>query len=43
MKAVQEFLMPKTYTQVHAFCELVGHYRWFIKGFANIVHPLYDC
>ena len=34
--AMQEFLMPETYTQVHAFCGLVGHYRRFIKGFANI-------
>ena len=24
------------------FCRLVGHYRRFIKGFANIVRPLYD-
>ena len=28
--------------QVHAFCGLAGHYRRFIKRFANIVHPLYD-
>ena len=34
--------MPETYMQVHVFCGLVGHYRRFIKGFANIVHPLYD-
>ena len=34
--------MPETYTQVHAFCRLVGHYWRFIKGFANIVHPLYN-
>ena len=34
--------MPKTYTQVCAFCRLARHYRRFIKGFANIVHPLYD-
>ena len=34
--------MPKTYTQVRAFCRLVGHYRRFIKGFANIACPLYD-
>ena len=34
--------MPKTYTQVHAFCRLVGHYRRFIKGFANLACPLYD-
>ena len=40
--AMQEFLMPETYTQVRTFCGLVGHYRRFIKGFANIAHPLYD-
>ena len=40
--AMQEFLMPQTYTQVRAFCGLAGHYRRFIKGFANIVCPLYD-
>ena len=39
---MQEFLMPKTYTQVHTFCGLAGHYRRFIKGFANLAHPLYD-
>ena len=42
VQAMQEFPMPKTYTQVHTFCGLVGHYRRFIKGFANIAHPLYD-
>ena len=40
--AVQEFPMPETYMQVHTFCGLAGHYRRFIKGFANIAHPLYD-
>ena len=40
--AVQEFPMPETYTQVRAFCGLVGHYRRFIRGFTNIAHPLYD-
>ena len=34
--------MPETYTHVHAFCGLVGHYWRFLKGFANIAHPLYD-
>ena len=29
-------------TQVRAFCRLAGHYRQFIKGFANIAHSLYD-
>ena len=28
--------------QVRTFCRLVGHYWRFIKGFANIVWPLYD-
>ena len=30
------FPMPKTYTQVHAFCGLTGHYWRFIKAVANI-------
>ena len=37
-----EFPMAETYTQVQAFCGLVGHYWRFIKGFTNIAHPLYD-
>ena len=40
--AVEKFLMPETYTQVHAFCRLVGHYWHFIKGFTHIAQPLYD-
>ena len=39
---MQEFPMPDTYTQAHVFCGLAGHYRRFIKGFANIACPLYD-
>ena len=42
VQAMQEFLMPENYMQVHTFCGLVGHYRKFIKGFTNIVCPLYD-
>ena len=38
---MQEFPMPETYTQVHAFCRLAGHCR-FITGFVNIACPLYD-
>ena len=33
---------PDTYTKVKSFVGLVGHYRHFIKGFANIAAPLYD-
>ena len=40
--AVEEFTMLETFTQVHAFCVLAGHYRHFITGFAHIVRPLYD-
>ena len=39
---IEEFLMPETFTQVCAFCGLVGHYQHFIKGFTHIVRPLYD-
>ena len=42
MQAMEEFLMPETYTQVCMFCGLGGHYQRFIKGFANLACPLYD-
>ena len=34
--------MLETFTQVHTFCRLVGHYQCFIKGFTYIVRSLYD-
>ena len=40
--AVEDFSMPGTFMQVCKFCGLAGHYRCFIKGFANIAQPLYD-
>ena len=36
---VEEFPMCETYTQVHTFCGLMGHYRRFIKGFVHITWP----
>ena len=39
---VEEFPMPETFMQVRTFCRLTGHYHRFIKGFAHLVHPLYD-
>ena len=42
LKAIAECPPPDTYTKVKSFFGLVGHYRWFIKGFANIATPLYD-
>ena len=40
MKTITECALPQTYMEVHAFLGLVGHYRWFIKGFAHIAQPL---
>ena len=40
--AIVECSPPKTYTDIHSFTGLVGHYRHFIKGFTNIAAPLYD-
>ena len=42
LQAIAECLPPDTYTKVKSFVGLVGHYRCFIKGFANIAAPLYD-
>ena len=42
VKAIVECLPPKMYTDVLSFTGLVGHYRRFIKGFANVAAPLYD-
>ena len=39
-EAIMEYALPQTYTEVHAFLGLVGHYQRFIKGFAHIVQPL---
>ena len=40
LKAIMEYAPPQTYTKVHAFLGLVGHYRRFIKGFSCIAQPL---
>ena len=42
VRAIKEFPMPETYTEVRAFCGLVGHYRRFVRSFAHLAHPLYD-
>ena len=39
---IEDFPMLETFTQVHTFCVLVGHYQHIIKGFAHITRPLYD-
>ena len=40
LKAITECAPPRTYTEIRAFLGLVGHYRWFIRGFAKIAQPL---
>ena len=40
IKAIAEYAPPQTYTEIRAFLGLVGHYRQFIKGFAQIAQPL---
>ena len=40
LKAITECALPQTYTEIRAFLGLVGHYRWFIKGFVQIAQLL---
>ena len=40
LKAIAECALPQTYTEIHAFLGLVGHYQQFIKGFAWITQLL---
>ena len=40
VKAIIEYALPQTYTEIRAFLGLVGHYRRFINGFARIAQPL---
>ena len=42
LEAITQCPPPDTYTKVKSFVGLVGHYRRFVNGFANIVAPLYD-
>ena len=42
LEAITRCSPPDTYTKVKSFVGLIGHYRRFIKGFANIVASLYD-
>ena len=40
VRAIAKYAPPQTYTEIRAFLGLVGHYRHFIKGFAQIAQPL---
>ena len=41
LEAIAQCPPPDTYTKVKSSVRLVGHYRHFIKGFANTAAPLY--
>lgn len=43
IKAVLNFPLPRTTTQIKSFLGLVGYYRRFIKDFSKITHPLTSC
>ena len=40
LEVITECARPQTYTEVHVFLGLAGHYQRFIKGFACIAQPL---
>ena len=42
LEAIAQCPPPVTCTKVKSFVGLIGHYRHFIKGFANMAAPLYD-
>ena len=42
LKAVLEFALPQTYTEMLAFLGLVGHYQQFEKGSAWVAQPLHE-
>ena len=42
LEAITQCPPLDTETKVKSFVGLIGHYRRFIKGFANIAAPLYD-
>ena len=42
LKAVTEFTLPQSYTNIWAFLGLVGHYWQFINGFACVAQPLHE-
>lgn len=43
IKAVLDFPLPKTPTEIKSFLGLVGYYRKFIKDFSKITQPLTSC
>ena len=42
IKAIQDWLRPKTVTEVRSFTGFTNYYRHFIKGYAKIARPLHE-
>ena len=42
LRAIAEYPEPTTYTSIHGFIGIIGHYRWFIKDFAKITEPFHN-
>jgi len=40
VKALREFIQPKTKKQLKSFLGMVGYYRRFVPGFSSIAKPL---
>ena len=40
VKAVRNWTVPRTVTDVRSFLGFTNHYRRFIKGYANVARPL---
>ena len=40
LRVIAECAPPQTYMEILAFLGLMGHYQWFIKGFAHIAQLL---
>ena len=40
LMAIAKYALPQIYTEIRAFPGLVGYYRWFTKGFAQVAQPL---
>lgn len=43
IKAVLDFPIPKTPTEIKSFLGLIGYYRKFLKDFSKLTQPLTNC
>jgi hypothetical protein len=43
IEAVLHFPKPKTVTNVRSFSSLIGYYRNYVRGYSQLVAPLFEC